>query len=426
MFKLPLYNKNAVEGNFITEDTCRACQKKRLAHFLSLGCMPKPNGFLPKKLLSKPEPYYPLDVSYCKNCGQVQTDQIVDSKTMFANYVYITGAAKPMLNHLEETATELAERFNLTSKSLVIDLGSNDGSFLQFFKKQKIKVLGIDPAKNLAKYAEEKGIETIAKLFTHKLAKEVVKKKGQADLITAYNVIAHIPTWSDLFAGIADLLQPKGVMVIEFPYVLEMLKKNEFDTIYHEHFSYIGLAALNVALKMQDLEIFDVKFFKIHGGSARVLISHTGAHPIQKAIKTALAEEEKFHLTQAKTYQKFQVATKKIKKDLVSLLKKLKKEKKTVVGYGACAKGNVMLNYCGITPDLLPAIVDSTSYKQGTYTPGTHIPIYAETELTKLKPDYILILAWNFADAILEKCRPYKKQVTFITPVPEVKAFKLT
>lgn len=421
MIKLPAYNENAVEGQFVDEDTCRACLEKKLSHFLSLGTMPKPNGFLPKKLLTKPEPYYPLDVVYCKNCGQVQTQQIVDSKTMFEDYVYITAGATPMLKHLEETANEFTKKFELNSKSLVIDLGSNDGSFLQFFKKNKVKVLGIDPAKNLAKYANEHGIETLPKLFTLKLAKEVVKSKGKADLITAYNVIAHIPTWVDLFAGISELLKPKGVMVIEFPYVIEMLKKNEFDTIYHEHFSYIGLAALNIALSMHNLEIFDVKFFTIHGGSARVLISHKDSYAKTKALKDALSTEKEFHLSKAQTYKSFSANTKKIKKDLVALLKQIKKEKKTVVGYGACAKGNVMLNYCGITKDLLPAIVDSTPYKQGTFSPGNHIPVFAEEELENMKPDYVLILAWNFAEAILKKCKPLKKKnVKFIVPVPEV------
>ncbi len=421
MIKLPAYNKLAVEGTYFDEKTCRACLEKKLSHFLSLGCMPKPNGFLTKKALLKPEPYYPLDAAYCKNCGHVQTIQIVDSKTMFENYVYVTAGAKPMLDHMEETAKELVTRFKLNNKSLVIDLGSNDGSFLQYFKKNKVKVLGIDPAKNLAEEAERNGIETIADLFTQSLAQKVVEKKGKADLITAFNVIAHIPTWFDLFAGISDLLTTKGVMVIEFPYVLEMLKKNEFDTIYHEHFSYIGINAMNVALKKHGLEIFDVQFFTIHGGSARVLISHTNAYPIEKAVKTTSAKEKRAKLTEAATYKNFQVATKKVKKDLLTLLKKLKKENKTVIGYGACAKGNVLLNYCGITSELLPAIVDSTPLKHGLYTPGTHIPIYSEAELSTLKPDYVLILAWNFAETILKKCEPLKKDgVKFIIPIPKV------
>jgi SAM-dependent methyltransferase len=421
MIRLPSYNQNAISGVYKSEDCCRACQGKNLSQFLSLGSMPKPNGFLSKKLLTAPEPYYPLDVVFCKNCGHVQTKQIVDSKTMFENYVYATAATQPMLNHLEEATHHIVKRFHLNEESFVIDLGSNDGSFLTFFLQNNIRVLGIDPAKNLAKIARKNGIETISKLFTTSVAANVIQKWGKADIITGFNVIAHIPTWLDLFKGMKMLLNPNGVIIIEFPYVVEMLKNNEFDTIYHEHFSYMGLRALHIALRKHDLTIFDVEFFRIHGGSARVYVSHVHAYPITDRVKQAIREENKLQLNKEKIYKKFSIATKTIKQELVSLLKKLKKEKKTVVGYGACAKGNVMLNFCGITTDLLQCIVDSTPYKLGLYSPGTHIKVVSEDTLQKLHPDYILILAWNFSETILKKCEALRRNGTkCIIPIPRV------
>ncbi len=399
---------------------CRICSGTKLYPFLSLGSMPPPNGFLEKDDLKKTEKIYPLGVCVCESCWLVQLTHVIPAEIMFKNYLYIPSTSETMRSHFQSLAKDIISSYKLPVNSHIIDIGSNDGTLLQFFKDQEMRVLGIDPASNLVQVARLKGIETEEGFFTGELAKKIAKEKGQADGITATNVIAHIHDLHDVCRGIKKLLKKTGVCIMEFPYLLDLLDKNEFDTIYHEHLSYFSLAPLFKLFEMNGFSIIAIKKIHVHGGSIRVTIVHTDSpHKQSGEVKEFLKQEQLRKITKRETYNDFARRVKTIKRDLKSYLQNLKKNGKRVVGYGASAKGNVLLNYCGIDAKLLDYIVDSIAYKQGRYTPGTHIPIYPESRLEKDMPDYALLLAWNFADEILRKQEMYReKGGQFIITIP--------
>ncbi len=401
---------------------CRICGNPNLKLFLTLGNIPLPNGFLTKNQLSKPEKYFPLNACLCEKCGLVQLQEIVNPNEMFKNYVYIPSTSKTRMNNFSEIAEYANKNFKLNHNSLVIDIGSNDGSLLSYFKGYGIKTLGIDPAVNLAKIAELKGITTINNYITPVLAKKIYKKYGQANVITATNVVAHIDNLYDLFKSVEILLGVNGVFICEFPYLLDLIKNNQFDTIYHEHLSYFSIKPLIKLTSRVNLELFDVFRSNIDGGSLRVVFKKKNIKlEINAKIKKLLDNENNYGLYNFSTYQKFAKRVKHVSDNLQKTLKKIKKQGKTIAGYGAAAKGNILLNYCHINDKLIDYIVDSTPYKQGLFTPGTHIPIFPEAEIMKTKPDYILILAWNFAFEIMDKEKKYKVQGgKFIIPVPKV------
>jgi SAM-dependent methyltransferase len=382
--------------------------------------MPIPNGFLTKEELKVKELRYPLGTYVCENCSLVQLTHVVPAKIMFKNYLYIPSTSSTMVNHFKTMADELTKELSLTNKDLVIDIGSNDGTMLGFFKENEVTVLGIDPATNLAQVARLRGIESIDDFFTSKLAKKVRKEKGKAKVITATNVVAHIDNLHDLCEGVAELLHNNGVFVTEFPYLADLLDKNEFDTIYHEHLSYFTIRPLVELFKRHNMKIVDIKKLPIHGGSIRVYITkNTSKRKPAKIVQEFVNNELLKKLNTRLPYDDFSRRVAVIKRDLVGYLKKLKKNGKKVVGYGASAKGNVMLNYCNIDTRLLDYIVDSIHYKQGRFTPGTHIPIYPETRLEKDMPDYALLLAWNFADEIIQKqSKDREKGGQFIITIP--------
>jgi len=399
---------------------CRICGSKKLHEFLSLGSMPIPNGFLTKEELKKPEIYYPLGVYFCQSCGLAQLTHVVPPEIMFKNYLYIPSTSTTMLQHFKELANETVVKFKLSPKDLVIDIGSNDGTLLNFFQEDEARVLGIDPASNLVKIAQLKGVETIDDFFTTNLAKKILKEKGKAKVITATNVVAHVNDLHNLCQGISLLLDKEGVFIAEFPYLPDLLSKNEFDTIYHEHLSYFTIKPLTILFKKHRLLLFDIRRIPIHGGSIRIYVSHDQSHYKEsKTVKEFLEQELLKKLYTKEPYDDFGRRVGVIKRDLLNLLKRLRTQGKTIVGHGAAAKGNVLLNYCGIGTDLIDYIVDSIPFKQGRYTPGTHIPIYPEKRLEKEVPDYTLLLAWNFADEILKKQIRYRmKGGQYIITIP--------
>lgn len=399
---------------------CRICNSMRLYQFLSLGSMPIPNGFLTKSDLKKSEPRYPLSVFVCEDCSLVQLTHVVPAHIMFRNYLYIPSTSSTMIEHFKSMAQDIVQTLKLKPQSLVIDIGSNDGTLLGNFKDNEMRVLGIDPASNLAQVARLKGVETIDNFFTSDLAKKILKEKGTADVITGTNVFAHIDDLRDACKGISMLLNKKSVFIVEFPYLPDLLSKNEFDTIYHEHLSYFSLRPLISLFNTYNMGIFDVKRTSIHGGSMRIYVAKKpSGYKVQPIVQEIVKEELLKKLDKRIPYDDFARRTKTIKRDLKNYLQTLRKQGKRVVGYGASAKGNVLLNYCNIGTEIISYIVDSIHYKQGRFTPGTHIPIYPETRLEKDNPTHALLLAWNFADEILRKQAGYRARGgQFIITIP--------
>lgn len=399
---------------------CRFCLNKKLIQVINLGNQPAANAFLSKGQLKGKESYFPLKVNFCPKCGQLQLTHVVSPDLLFRNYVYVSSTSPVFVAHFEKYAKSVFEKIKLNKNSLVVDLGSNDGILLKPFKNLGVKVIGVDPAVEIAREATRNGIETIPKYFDQKLADKIIKKKGQADVITANNVFAHVPYIDELICAVRKLLRIDGVFIIEAPYLVDFLQKNLFDTIYHEHVSYLSIKPLTVLFKRFDMEVFDVEKTLSHGGSIRVFVKKKESKRlIKKSVEKFINEEETLGLRKVITYTKFAKQIDKNKKNLRDILKKLKSEKKVIVGYGAPAKGNTMLNFFKIGTNTLNYIVDDSSYKQGLYTPGMHIPVVSSERIIQDKPDYILILAWNFAESIMKKLIWYKKSGgKFIIPVP--------
>ena len=400
-------------------EICRSCGSRDLLLFLQLGPTPVPNGFLKAHQRHKAEKFYPLDVCFCKDCGLVQLAHVVSPKVMFKNYVYIPSTSETMRNHFAGLAVNVLKKTNVEG-DLVVDIGSNDGTLLKSFQSHNMKTLGIDPAENLAKKANQEGIKTVCALFTKKLAKKIKKRYGEARFITATNVVAHVHDLHDFLEGIKILLSDKGLFIAEFPYLIDLIERVEFDTIYQEHLSYFSITPLEKLLKRHSLYLTDVQRLHVHGGSVRVFISKKATLPSGR-VKKLLQLEKKKDILNPQTYLKFRRKVDKIRHELVQLLWGLRLENKRIVGYGASAKGNIILNYCRIGPETLDYIVDSIPYKQGKYTPGMHIPIFSESKLIKDQPDYTLVLAWNFADEIIKKQAEYRKRGgKFILAIPKL------
>ncbi len=396
---------------------CRACGEEIII-FFSLGEMPLVNSFLRKRDIPK-EKKYDLSVSFCKNCFLVQLMETVDPKELFRNYIYFSSATQSILDHSKKTAEKLVKKLHLTSKSLVLEIGSNDGVQLQYYKKIGIPVLGVDPAKNIAKVANERGIETIAEFFRYKFAKKLVKKGIRADMVYGANVFAHVPHVVDFVKGVEIILKNKGTAVFEFPY-LQGLMENKFDTIYHEHVFYYSLIALKNLLQQANLQIYDVEEIPMQGGSLRIFFSRKGDFKVSPRVEKLIEREYAKGFQRLSTYKKITIRVNALKRELVTLLKKLKEKGKRIVAYGAPAKGNILLNYFEIS-SYLDYIVDKSEAKQELYTPGTHMYVYSPSRLLEQKPDYLLILCWNIADEVIGSYQDYRKSGgKFILPVPKV------
>lgn len=400
---------------------CRMCKGRRLKKVISLSPTPPANAFLSKKKLTAKEPFFPLQVNFCSDCGQLQLTHVVSPELLFRNYLYASSTSPVFIAHFEEYAGDLIKRFKLNKKSLVIDVGSNDGILLKPLKKALVRVLGVDPAVSIARKATLAGIKTLPHFLDAKLAKRIVNKFGKADVVTANNAFAHIHNLDEIVESVKMLTHENGVFVIEFPYLVEFLQKNLFDTIYHEHLSYLSIRPLKALFKRLGMEIFDIKKVDSHGGSLRVYVKkYAGKYAVQKTVFDYIKNEEWLGLDKTATYLKFSKKIEQNKKKLVKIFKKLKNQGETIAGYGAPAKGNTLLNYFKIGPKILDYIVDDSKYKQGLYTPGTHILVVPYDKIANTNPDYILILAWNFADSIMERLKDYKKHGGhFIIPVPD-------
>lgn len=399
---------------------CRFCLSKNLQQVIDLGNQPAANAFLTKKQLKEREHFFPLKVNFCSKCGQLQLTHVVSPDYLFRNYVYVSSTSPVFVAHFEQYAQSVYEKFKLNEDSLVVDIGSNDGVLLKPFKKLGMQVLGIDPARKIAEDATKNGILTLPEYFDQDLADDIIKIYGLADVITANNVFAHVPYIDELILAVKKLLKKEGVFIIEAPYLVDFLKKNLFDTIYHEHVSYLSIKPLTVLFQRFNMEVFDVQKTDSHGGSIRVFVKKAeSGRKISKSVNEFIKKEENLGLRKLSTYLKFAKKIAQNKKDLKLLLKKLKTQGKSIVGYGAPAKGNTLLNYFKIGPKILDYIVEDNEYKQGLYTPGMYIPVVGPEKISKTNPDYILILAWNFAEPIIKKLEEYKRDGgRFIIPVP--------
>ena len=402
---------------------CRFCNSNLIHDFLDLGKTPLANSFLTESDLEKSESTFPLHAYVCDNCFLVQLSQFETPQNIFSHYAYFSSYSSSWLKHAKNYVDEILSKFVFDEKSLVIELASNDGYLLQFFKKKNISILGIEPAKNVAEIAIKNDIPTTVNFFSESLAIELKNEGKQADLIIANNVLAHVPELNDFVKGIKILLKNNGIATIEFPHLLNLIQKNQFDTIYHEHFSYFSLFSVLKIFLHHDMEIFDVDEIPTHGGSLRLYIKHIQNKSLKKTenIQIILNKEIEFGLDNVKTYKNFFNKTNEIKDNLLTFLNSCKKNGKTVVGYGAPAKGNTMLNFCNVGKDLIPFTVDKNTHKQGLYLPGTHIPIKSVDEIKKIKPDFLLILPWNLKEEIMEEMDLIRDWGgKFVVPIPEL------
>jgi 2-polyprenyl-3-methyl-5-hydroxy-6-metoxy-1,4-benzoquinol methylase len=405
---------------------CRFC-KAALKHTLvDLGMSPLCESILSPEQLNRIEAFYPLRVYVCANCLLVQLEEYVSPEEIFNEYGYFSSYAVSWLQHAKHYTDLMVENYGINADSLVVELASNDGYLLQYFVEKGIPVLGIEPAKNVAKVAIEKGIPTVVEFFGEKLAENLLAKGKQADLLLGNNVLAQVPDLNDFVGGMKMLLKPLGIITLEFPHLSCLMKENQFDTIYHEHFSYFSFIAIEKILAAHQLTIFDVEELTTHGGSLRIYARHTAdtSRPISARVNELRSREVAAGLMQMETYSAFAEQVKETKRKLLEFLIKIKREGKSICGYGAPGKGNTLLNYCGIGTDFLDYTVDRNPYKHGKFTPGTHIPIFPPEKIQETRPDYVLILPWNFKDEIMEQQAGIKAWGgQFIVPIPEVKVY---
>lgn len=407
--------------------TCRACSGQLSSVLVDLGAQPPSNSYLPVLSEIPNERRYPLCARVCARCKLVQLDHDVAPEELFANYAYFSSYSDQWLAHAKAYCDMAVERFGLSESSLVVELASNDGYLLKNFLAKRIPVLGVDPSNTVAEAAERAGVPTIVDFFGAPLARRLVTEGRSADLIIGNNVLAHVPDINDFVKGIALLLKPQGTVTIEFPHLLKLIEKTEFDTIYHEHFSYISLLAIEGVFQRNDLRIYDVQELPTHGGSLRVFATHAaaGKPDCSNGLQKVRADEAAAGLADLATYREFRKRVERCRESFLAFLADARSRGRQVVGYGAAAKGNTFLNYCGIAAKDIPFVADRSPHKQGKFLPGTHIPVVTPQHLIDMRPDFVLILPWNFKEEIMEQLaivRSWGGQ--FLTAIPSIEHYQ--
>jgi len=384
-------------------------------------------SFLTLEQLNQMEPFYPLRVFVCENCFLVQLREFVAPENIFGDYLYFASYSDTWLAHAKRYTDEMVRRFAIDGNSLVVEIASNDGYLLQYFVEKKVPVLGVEPAANVAAVAAQKGIPSLVKFFSSATARELVAAEKRADLLLGNNVLAHVPDINDFVDGMKILLKPQGLITMEFPHLMRLMEENQFDTIYHEHFSYFSFLTVEKIFAAHGLTLFDVEELPTHGGSLRIFARHTedNSKPVGARVTELRAREESRGYARLETYARFAEQVNETKRKLLEFLIQAKRDGKKIAAYGAAAKGNTLLNYCAIRTDFLDYTVDRSPHKQGRFLPGSHIPVYSPDQIRKTRPDYLLILPWNLKDEIIQQnayIRDWGGQ--FVVPIPEVTIYK--
>ena len=404
--------------------SCRFCGTALRHTFVDLGMSPLCQTHIEPHQLNHMEPFYPLHVWLCHGCFLVQLEEYVSPKDIFTEYAYFSSYSDSWVAHAKRYVDAVSTRFGLDRSKKIMEIASNDGYLLQHFVQKGIPVLGIEPAANVAKVAVEKGIPTTVKFFGVATAKEIVAEHGHADLLLGNNVLAHVPNINDFVGGMKILLRPGGVITMEFPHLFRLMAENQFDTIYHEHFSYLSFYSVEKVFAAHGLTLFDVEEIPTHGGSLRIYARHAedSAKPMSERAKQLRERELRDGVTRIETYSSFAERVKETKRAILDFLIRAKRAGKTVVGYGAPGKGNTLLNYCGIRQDFLDYTVDRSPHKQGRYTPGTRLPICDPDKIRQTRPDYVFILPWNLKDEIMSQMAFIRDWGgKFVVPIPEVR-----
>jgi SAM-dependent methyltransferase len=406
---------------------CRFCGSNLEHTFVDLGSSPLCQSFLSAEQLNQMEPFYPLNVYVCGNCFLVQLQEYVAPENIFSDYLYFASYSDTWLAHVKAYTDNMVQRFPITANSLVVEIASNDGYLLQYFVEKNVPVLGIEPAANVAAVAREKGICTLVKFFGSGTARELSAAGKHADLLLGNNVLAHVPDINDFVSGMKILLKPQGVITMEFPHLMRLMEQNQFDTIYHEHFSYLSFSTVEKIFAAHGLTLFDVEELPTHGGSLRIYARHAEdtTKPVGSRVVELRTREQLAGYTKLETYSRFAEQVKETKRKLLEFLIRAKRSGKTIVGYGAPGKGNTLLNYCAIRTDFLEYTVDRSPHKQGKFLPGTRIPVCSPDRIRETRPDYLLILPWNLKDEIMQQnsyIREWGGQ--FVVPIPQVTVYE--
>ncbi len=411
-------------GSVENKRRCRFCAAPLEHIFVDLGTSPLANSYLRPEQLLQPESFYPLVAYVCASCYLVQLEELSSPGDIFSDYAYFSSFSDSWLQHAKEFCGQAINRFGLNKKSLVIEIGSNDGYLLKYFKAAGIRVLGVEPAANVARAAIDQGIETVVSFFDYTLAGELAAQGKKADLIIANNVLAHIPQTNDLMRGLHKLLKPEGTISIETPHLLSLIEENQFDTIYHEHYSYFSLTTLVNIFKAHQLKVYDLEMLPTHGGSLRLFVGHRDYYEgiTSASVRQVLAEEARKGFNEISFYESYGDRILQVKRNILKGLIGLKEAGRSIAAYGAPAKGNTMLNYLGIGTDFIDYTVDRNPNKQGCFLPGSRIPVYSPDRIIQTRPDYLLILPWNLKDEIIEQMAGIKKWGgRFILPIPDFK-----
>ncbi len=409
-----------MNNEFFRKNNCRLCGSKSISSVVKLKPTPPANAFVKVDQLKIKQKEFPLELFFCNECSHVQLIDVVDPSLLFENYVYVSGTSPLFIKHFKNYAEEIINEYNPCKTKLVVDIGSNDGTLLQFFKSEGFSVLGVDPAKDIAQKATKDGIATISAFFTEKLAETICSKNSSASVITANNVFAHADDLKGILSGVRRLLAPNGIFIFEVSYLVDVFEKTLFDTIYHEHLSYHSVKPLKKFFSENGMELIDAQRIETHGGSLRGIAQlKNGPRSPRSSVNHLIELEKKLKLDTPKSLYDYGFKINSVKKELGDLLKSIKSEGKKIAGFGAPAKATTLMYQFELGPDIIDFIVDDSPLKQGLFTPGLHIPVVPSYKIKEEKPDYLLILAWNFANSIIQKNKDFHKSGgQFIIPLP--------